>query len=422
MYRLYRALTYASKPFLKILLNQRVKKGKEDPARYLEKTAQISRERPSGTIMWLHAASVGEVQSALILVQKLLKKFPDHNILITTGTRTSAQLIEQKITTSRVTHQFAPLDHPDWVCKFLNHWKPDMALWIESELWPNILHEIKKRDIKAVLINARMSESSYNNWKKALPIARVCLDAFNNILCQTEDDQKKYKALGANNTAVTNNLKYSAEPLPVNEQNLADIRDSCANRKIWVYASTHDAEEAIACEVHQKLQSKYPDMLTIIVPRHPERRNEIAKICSKIKTVFRGEEKRLPHKTDQIYVVDTLGELGLVYKLSNIVCIGRTFSNDGGGGHNPIEPAHYGCAVLHGPNVQNLVEVFDQMKSEKACLPVQTTEQLYKKIEGLLANEAECKIMQKNAKAFANKRTSVIETIMAHIEPSLKSL
>ena len=423
MYPAYRFLTYLSAPILKIILQARLSKGKELPSRYLEKTSNIRKNRPEGALYWVHGASVGEAQSALILINKITETTPDIHILVTTGTVTSAELMAKKLPKNAF-HQFYPLDHPGWVKKFLDHWKPDAVLWMESELWPNMLHAIHGRQIPAALINARMSEKSFKAWRRFPKLAKETIQAFEKILCQTDTDQRYYQQLGAKHTFVTDNLKYSASPLSCDIEDLNDLTKACAGRPMWVYASTHNGEEQIAHKIQKSLVEKWPDLLTIIVPRHPERRQEIKAKCAPydLKTIYRGENKALPDKECQIYIADTLGELGLFYALSPIACIGRSLSLDGGGGHNPIEAAQLGRAVLHGENIQNLKEIYDEMHEHNAAISVKTASELESTLITLLKDDRALKALQDAGLTFANKKTNVINTVLTELYPLLPNL
>lgn len=421
MYGIYRVLTYVSTPLLNGLLKKRLNKGKEDPQRFQEKKAITQIGRPSVKLIWLHAASVGEAQSALIVIDQILSLYPAYNILVTTGTITSAEMMAKKLPNKAI-HQFAPLDHPQWVKRFLNHWSPDFAIWMESELWPNMLHEVKARNIPAVLLNAHMSDKSYGTWKKIPLMPKTLLKTFSQILCQTQKDKERFEGLGAQNVLVTDNLKYSAKPLPFNQEDSEHLENVTKGRKLWLYASTHKGEEEIACKTHQNLKEKHPNLLTIIVPRHPERRDEIAETCKAVTYKFRGKKKQLPEKEDEIYIADTLGELGLFYNLVPIACIGRSFSDDGGGGHNPIEAAQYGCATLHGPNVQNLQDIFDDMQNQNACTKLDNFEQLIEALDTLFSKEDKLLTLQNAAKEFSRKKTSVINTVMAQLKPALDTV
>ncbi len=420
MYLMYKYLTSVSAPLLNRILQIRLGKGKEDPERINEKKAIISRPRPAGALIWIHAASVGEAQSALILIKHLLEHFPSAHILITTGTLTSATIMESKLPPNAF-HQFYPLDHPTWVNRFLDHWSPNAVLWMESELWPNMLRAIKDRNIPSALINARMSKKSFKSWRKLTPIITPMLSTFNNILCQTEEDATLFKHLGAKNTLVTDNLKYSAQKLPSNSDELQEIRDATYNRPIWLYASTHAGEEKIACNIHQKLKADIPDLLTIIVPRHPERRDDILKTCSmpELNIILRTDDKVFPTDDTDIYIADTLGELGLFYRLAPIAVIGRSLSDDGGGGHNPIEAAQLGCVVLHGPNVQNLQDIFDEMDSANAAIPIDTEQHLYDKLHALFNNPDEVEEQQNIALTYSRQKVKIIDTVRDALQPIL---
>lgn len=415
-------LTLYSGAVLSFILNKRCNAGKENSARILEKKGISDRTRPSGALLWIHAASVGESQSALILISHLTVLDPDINILVTTGTLTSAQLMENRLPNNAF-HQFFPLDHPKWVEKFINHWQPNAVIWMESELWPNMLSEIRKNNIPAILVNAHMSDKSFSSWKKMKPLAKFTLSTFSKILCQTDTDKTYFDQLGAKETIVTDNLKYSADTLSFNQDDLNSLSLSIKDRPIWLYASTHKGEELLACDIHKALKDQFPDLLTIVVPRHPERREEITELCSSydVNITFRGSNKALPKEDDDIYIVDTLGELGLFYSLTSITCIGRSFSDDGGGGHNPVEAAQLNCAILHGPNVQNLQDIFDDMDADKAALCIRDPKHLCDTLSILLSSDNETAILQSAALEYSNKKTHIIEHIMNEVISTLKS-
>lgn len=423
MLKFYRALMGAGEPLLSNLLSSRLKAGKEDAARLDERKGLAAKERPGGKLVWIHAASVGEAQSALILIDSLLARAPRLNILVTSGTLTSANLMAKKLP-ARAFHQFYPLDNPDWVARFLDHWKPDLALWMESELWPNMLAEIEKRGVPAALINARLSPRSYRRWRMLKSSARELLGVFNLILAQTEQDAKYYRKLGAAKIVVTDNIKFSAKPLPADEGELKKISAACAGRPLWIYASTHAGEEEMACRIHEKLKTTIPDLLTIIAPRHPERRLDVLAVCDahKVKARLRGVSHDLPIAEDDIYIADTMGELGLLYRLAPIACIGRSFSNDGGGGHNPIEAAQLRCAVLHGPHVQNLQDIFDQMNDAGAAIQLRDEADFTETLRRLFEHQRYREEMQAEAFIFAQEKTGVLDRVMSALEPMLASV
>lgn len=421
MLKAYKFITSLSEPFLKALLKKRLSQGKEDAVRIHERKGMASQARPLGNLIWIHAASVGESQSALILIEKLQN--PETHILITTGTKTSAAFLEKRLNKNCI-HQFYPLDHPKWVKRFLDHWKPDICLWMESELWPNMLMEIQQRRIPAALINARLSEKSYRNWKRFGTSIQKILSAFSIILAQTEKEAKYYAALGANNIQVTDNLKYSAFPLDYNQADYDTLSNATRNRPIWLYASTHAGEEELACAVHQKLKMTFPDILTIIVPRHPDRGSEIFALCKgpRLEAQLRSMGQSYPENHTDIYIADTIGELGLFYALSPIACIGRSFSDDGGGGHNPIEAAQMGCAVLHGRNIQNLADIFAEMDATSSAINLDNKDDLATTIHALLSDPEALKKQQGNAIEFAKRKTSVIDNVMLALDPLLQNM
>ncbi|PJB71040.1 MAG: 3-deoxy-D-manno-octulosonic acid transferase [Alphaproteobacteria bacterium CG_4_9_14_3_um_filter_47_13] len=423
MLGLYSSLMGASTFFLRALLNRRCRQGKEDPLRLEERMGVAGRERPEGALVWFHGASVGESQSMLILIDALLEQYPTLNILVTTGTVTSAGLMEKRLP-QQAFHQYYPLDHPQWVEKFLAHWQPDLALWMESEIWPNMLRAMQKQKIPAAIVNARLSPQSFKRWKLAAGEIGKLLEAFSVCLTQTEEDAVFFRRLGAQNVIVSDNLKYSSAPLSYDEDDLKKLKTALGDRPLWLYASTHDAEEEIACRLHKHLQKKIPDLLTVIVPRHPERRDDIFKACEKygLRIKLRGLSKKLPEAKDNIYIADTMGELGLFYRLSPIACIGRTFSHDGGGGHNPIEAAQLNCAVLHGPRIQNLAQVFEEFDRAGAALPVKTEKEFETRLERLLTDHDGMEAIQNKAHNFAQDKAKVLATVLKILSPLLLTL
>lgn len=415
----YKKAMTLGEPAIRALLAHRARKGKEDPARITERYGIPSRPRPAGPLIWVHVASVGEAQSMIALVEMVLAQMPDAQVLLTSITTTSAQLLESRLP-ARAFHQYSPVDHPDWVRRFLDHWNPNLVLWAESELWPNTLMLLKKRHIPTTLLNAHMSEKSFRNWSKAPRLAEDMLSTFMGILAQTDEDAERYTQLGGRSVVVTDNIKYSADPLPCNDDDLAALKSAIGNRPVWLYASTHDGEERLACLTHKALSGQFPDLLTIIAPRHPARAKEIEAVIGMHDLTFqtRTTEKKLPGPADQIYLADTMGELGLFYRAAPVACIGRSFSNDGGGGHNPIEPAMLGCAVLHGPHVQNLGRIFAEMNKAGAALLVVAEDHLPADIGHLLASPERLKELQDLGYAFASQKAGILNKIAEELEPA----
>ena len=417
---LYKSLTMCAAWPLERLLRQRIAKGKEDPERWVEKKAVITAPRPSGQLIWLHAASVGEAQSALSLIKKILQKQPNAHILVTSGTLTSAYMLVDRLP-ERAFHQFYPLDHPKWVARFLDHWRPDLVLWMESELWPNMLRAVKERNISAYLLNARMSQRTYHKWKRFSKSAEKVLAAFRMVLSQTVQDADYFTALTSKPVHISGNLKYSADDLPVRNIDFDAFKGAAGDRPCWVYASTHASEEVIAAHVHQSLKPKIANLLTIIVPRHPERREDIRVDLEPLNltATFRGETKTLPdHETD-LYVADTLGELGLFYRASQVAMIGRSLSDDGGGGHNPIEAAQLGCATLYGENMQNQEGICHDMEQARAALRLRDEAELTKTLEHLFSHPKDLEKLQEAGTDFTRKQADVLGFVWEKIESEL---
>jgi len=419
----YRTLTRHAGGPLKGLLKRRLAKGKEDATRWPEKTGVPGRPRPPGPLVWLHAASVGEAQSALVLIEKICTNYPHLHILVTSGTLTSAEMLEKRLPENAF-HQFAPMDHPEWVKKFLDYWQPGLALWLESELWPNILAALKERNIPAILLNARLSPKSFKNWKRFSKSAEEVLSAFSLILCQTHEDAVSYRLLNAPNVSISGNLKYNAAPLPYDEANFQKLQKTLQGRPVWLYASTHACEEDLAARLHKRLKKEIPDLLTIIAPRHPERGTELEQSLQKhhLRICRRTSNHHLPEQNTDLYLADTLGELGLFYRLSPIAVIGRSFSDDGGGGHNPIEAAQLDCAVLHGPHVQNLQKIYDDMAEMEASIALNNEEHFYNSLKLLLTDALYLQNVQEKSRRFCEKQANTLEDVWKLLTPYIQEL
>lgn len=413
MLRIYKWGMKSANFLLTLLLHKRLSAGKEDGARLHERMGAPQKPRPQGKLIWLHAASVGESQSALILINAILKDNPALNILVTTGTVTSAVHMAKTLP-EQAFHQYMPLDHPQWVENFITHWRPDGVLWIESEFWPNMLAAIKTRNIPAALINARLSARSYKRWALIKKDCANVLQVFQIILAQTDEDTARFHALGVEYAQTSGNLKYCATPLPCDDDDLAALKKAIKSRPFCVYASTHAGEEGMALRIHNHLRAEHPDLLSIIIPRHPDRGAEIAELCQDMKATLRGTDKALPDQKTEIYIADTMGELGLFYRAAKIVYIGRSMSDDGGGGHNPIEAAQLGCAVIHGPNIQNLQEIYDDMRD--VLIAVETEDQLCSQINMGLNAIMDVEKYVELAMNYTSKKTGTLKTVQKRLQ------
>ena len=375
----------AGAPLARVLLRRRAASGKEVPARLAEREGIDPTPRPAGTLIWLHAASVGETQSVLPVIAHLVRA--NVQVLLTTGTVTSARLAEERLQSlglhTHVKHRFAPLDIPPWVVRFLDHWRPDAAGFVESELWPNVLASCQARRIPLLLINARLSPRSFARWRWLPGLARHMLEAVVEIQAQSGADAERFHALGAARVSAPGNLKFAASQLPVDEATLASLRATLANRPAWVAASTHPGEEELIFAAHRALAARHPDLLTILVPRHPERGPAIAEAAKAagLPIARRGAGEAPP--AEGIWLADTLGELGLFYRLAPIAFVGRSLIAPGGG-QNPLEPARLGCAVAVGPHVGNFPEAVAVLEQAGALTKVNDTDALVDWVETML--------------------------------------
>jgi 3-deoxy-D-manno-octulosonic-acid transferase len=414
---LYRGLTTAGLPLIQLLLRRRVARGKEDPARIDERRGVASLQRPDGPLIWLHAASLGEAQSVLVLIDRMTRERPTLNILMTTGTVTSANLMGERLP-KRALHQFVPVDRPAWVRRFLNYWRPDMAVWVESELWPNLLLETAARGTPMVLLNARISAGSHTGWQRARGLAQRLLSSFSVVLAQDETIAARLRDLGAANVTVSGNLKTAAAPLPATASQLLALQDAIGSRSVWLAASTHDGEEAIAGQVHATIAKKRPGLLTIIAPRHPQRAAAIAAGLKQEGLVVarRSLSEPITGEVD-IYLADGTGELGIFYRIAPIAFIGGSLIPHGG--QNMLEPAMLKCAILHGPHVTNFQSVADDLARAGASRQIEGAEDLAATVEALLADPGNATTMADAAAATAAIHDGVLDRVVAALTPLL---
>lgn len=414
---LYRLLLSPSAPLLRWVLDRRLRRGKEDAARLGERMGKPGLPRPAGPLVWLHAASVGESISLLSLVDLLHQKRPDLSLLMTTGTLTSARLMAQRLPAG-VLHQFVPVDHPAWVARFLDHWRPDAVIWSESEFWPNLLSQVKARHIPAALINARMSERSFARWRRVPATARALLSVFQIALGQNAAEAQRLSQLGAPRAVVSGNLKYAAAPLPDAPAARAALAAAIGTRPLVLWASTHPGEEEIAARVHRQLKDRHADVLTVIVPRHPNRgealENELA--ATGMNVARRSQQQEITPATD-IYLADTLGELGLFYRLCPTVVMGGTFADIGG--HNPIEPAQLGAVIYCGPQLYNFLTIRDEFRAQDAMIEVADEAALVQALDTRLADPAATDQTGRNAAAWTGRQSQVLQDIYDAIAPVL---
>ena len=414
---LYRFATTALSPLARPLLLWRARMGKEDEARLDERMGFPGALRPEGTLVWLHGASVGEGLSLLPLVDRLLSR--GFCALVTTGTTSSAEVLCERLPPGAF-HQYAPLDAWPFVTRFLDHWRPDLALFAESEIWPNMVLALKAREIPFALVNARISEASLARWRKTPGVARQIFSKIDLCFAQDTANAARFVGLGVKAATVAGNLKFDSQPLPCDPIALAELRGALGSRPVFAAISTHRGEEAIAIDAHFEIAGAFPDLLTIIAPRHPERAEEIMSLASERGlTIARRSANERPQKETSIYLFDTLGELGLAFPLAGVVFMGRSFSP--GGGHNPIEPARFGNAVLHGPNVVDFGEIYGALDAAGGALACADARELARSTKRLLNEPRRLREMGRRAREVVDRLGGASQRIVAVLEPLLAS-
>ena len=417
IFAVYRAVGILGGPVIRAFLKARLKRGKEHPERFGERLGQITLPRPAGTLIWFHAASVGESLSLLPLIGRIRKDRPKLHILITTGTVTSAKLMAERLPQG-VIHQFIPVDQVSCVRRFFDHWKPDLVLWAESEFWPNLVLEPARRNIPLVLINGRVSPKAFRGWKRFPWVIRELLSGFSLCLGQTDTDVERLRAMGARQAHTVGNLKFAVPALPVDDVEFAEVRTATRDRVIFLAASTHPGEEEILWQVHQGLVADIPNLLTIIVPRHPERGAGIRNALSSMgaATALRSKAEDVVRDTD-IYIADTMGELGLFYRLSSLVFMGKSFVNMGG--QNLLEAARLDCAIFHGPHMWNFSEIVDRMKIKNAIVPVVNGDDLVQAVKRVQHDPDERARLASAAKIYAENEAGVLDAVLTELTPYL---
>lgn len=392
-------------PALRMLLRRRAAAGKEIAARLPERCGTDSTLRPPGKLLWLHAASVGEAVSAL----PVLAALPRHIVtLFTTGTVTSAHLLAQRLPeeglADRVLHRFVPLDVPAWVARFLDHWQPDACAFLESELWPNMLAACGARAIPAVLLNARMSVRTATNWCHVPGFAAEILQGFAWVEAQSEADAQRLRSLGARDVSAPGNLKFAAPPLPADAAELTRMAALLGASPRWLAASTHPGDEAVAAEVHRRLAPSHPGLVTAIVPRHPERGAAIAAALGWPPRRALGQDP-----APGLWIADTLGELGLAYRMFPTVFMGKSLAGSDhlGGGQNPLEPARLGCAVATGPATQNFADAVITLQAAGGLAVVEDVAALAAWVDFMLRNPAARAAAGAAARAVASTHASL---------------
>ena len=398
------------------MLRNRASRGKEDTHRLAERFGNNSLERPQGRLIWVHGASVGECLAAVPLVSRLLEK-PERSVLVTSGTVTSARILEQRLP-PRAFHQYAPIDRRDVVDRFLTYWRPDLALFFESELWPNRVVQTHEAGVPIALVNARLSSRSFRGWRRFPGAARKLFASIDLCLAQDARVAEQLKSLGAQTVSVAGSLKADAPPLPCDERELDGLRSVIGDRPLFLAAQTHQGEDEIVLKAARIICEKDPRALTVIVPRHPDRGGAIALLAQAQNfEVERRAMGTLPAPKTQIYVADTLGELGLFYRIAKIVFLGGSLVPRGG--HNPIEPALLGATVLTGPYIENFEETFRALLAAQENAPINTAEELSEEVFTLLANPEMAAMCGERAKSAVLRMAGALDRTLNAAEELL---
>jgi 3-deoxy-D-manno-octulosonic-acid transferase len=418
MLGMYRFAGAAAYPLVGPYVAWRASKGKEDRSRSRERYGVAGRERPDGPVIWVHAASVGETIAVVPLVKSIL----DYgvNIVLTTGTVTSAKVAEERLS-DRIIHQYVPLDLKPAVSRFLDHWQPDLAIIAESEIWPMTILELGARRVPQVLVNGRLSDRSFASWRKRANIAEALFENLAHVVAQSELDGERFRALGARPVTVSGNLKVDTAPPPADEKALQALKRQIGARPTWAAISPPDGEEIIATEVHATLRARHPGLLTIIVPRHPDRADALAAQISgmEMKAARRSKGDRITADID-ILLGDTIGEMGLYLRLTEIAFVGRSLTSEGG--QNPLEPAMLDTAVLAGRNVQNFRDSYQRLLESGGAKLVRDRAMLAGAVNYLLANEAARHEMMAAGVATVDEMRGALARTLRALEPYIQPL
>lgn len=393
--------------------------GKEDISRFHERLGRPQQERPEGKLIWFHGASVGESISMLPLIKRLLEIYPDIRIMVTTGTRTSADVMAKRLP-ERAFHQYLPIDNPSFTARFLDHWKPDLILWFESDFWPAMLSGIKRRNIPLILVNGRISDKSFKRWQKFVFISRELLSCFTLCLGQSEEDARRLHILGARTSLCLGNLKYAGLPIPVDENEKNKIISLINSRPVWLASSTHHNEEEQIGNHIREIQQAVPGVLTIIVPRHPHRGPEIKETLDTLglKTGLRSAKDEITPDTE-VYIADTIGELGIWYNIAPVVFVGGSLIPHGG--QNFMEPSRMRDAVIVGPHMHNFTDAINRAKKADAVIQVKDAAELRDSVIRLLGDSDFLETRRRLACNWAEAENRVLDGILEKVKGYIKA-
>ena len=408
--KLYRFLFTICSPFLRLYFFVRCLYGKDKKESVKNHFGIATIKRPKGKLIWVHAASIGESTSALTFINHIKKQFPDLNVLITTITVTSAEILQPKIAKiPSCFHQFVVADNPSWIKNFMDYWKVDIAVFLESEIWPNIISEIHARSIPLFLLNARLSPKSFKRWSYFKNSFREILQKFTCILAQSEIDRERYASFSFENTRRIDNLKHANAVLACNEELLATFRKICKGKVVFTAASTHEKEEDIILEAHKKLR-KHFDIVTIIIPRHLTRVKRVCEIIENYNCSFSLRSETSEDSKCEVYCIDTFGEVGTFFRLADVCFVGGSLVEIGG--HNIYEPVALGKPVLFGPYMENAMEVRDFLKEKELGFEVNNSDDICNTCEQLLSGNTLKNIHERALSITKNNSLNQIDEIM----------
>lgn len=395
-------------------IKKRKANGKEDIKRFNERIGKPQKKRPEGKLIWFHGASVGESISMLPLINKLLELYPTAHVMVTTGTLTSADIMAKRLP-ERAFHQYITIDNPKFTNRFIKHWQPDLVLWFESDFWPAMLSTIKKKNIPLILVNGRISNKSFKRWQQFDFISKELLNCFTFCLGQSEEDAYRLRVLGAKDSMCLGNLKYAGLPIPINEKDKEELQKEIGNRPTWLVGSTHDDEETKIGRKLKDIQKQVSNLLTIIAPRHPTRGEEIQKALTELgfKTALRSKGEKIGKETE-IYIADTIGEMGLWYSLCPIVFIGGSLIPHGG--QNFMEPSRMKKAVMVGPYMHNFTDAMNRAKKADAIIQVSDADELKDMVIQLLTDKDLLEAKMSLAYNWANSENKVLDSILEKVK------
>jgi 3-deoxy-D-manno-octulosonic-acid transferase len=418
-FRLYNVTLNILTPFIYIYILIRIFKGKEDLKRIKERFGVYKKTFSEGGVIWFHAASLGEAISLLTLVEKLTASFPKCNFLFTSGTVNSAKVLAQRLPKNAI-HQYIPIDKKSYVNRFLNHFKPDVGIFVESELWPNLIIESSKKNVELILVNAKLSDKSYQKAKKHKEFYKLLFSKFSLVMAQSDEYKEKLTPFVSNYLVVIKNLKFDSNPLKADAIEVGNYLNQLRDKKVFLAVSTHEGEEQIIINAHRKLKEKFKNLVTIICPRHPIRTKSIEKLIEKagLNYALRTNTKSISASLD-IYLVNTVGELGLFFRIAEFCFVGGSLVPNVGG-HNPIEPAKLNLAVLSGSYVENFKEIYEEMQKSGAVRIVEDENDLIQKVDLLFSDKVLLKSSVSASFKYTHEKSGGTKEVLKAILPILQ--